>query len=175
MRFPTQHRIKELLFYDPDTGVFTWKVNGNGRFIGKVAGGSGHRGYLRIMVDGVKYQLHNLAWIYMTGNAPKSLIDHKDRNNLNNSFSNLREADFSQNCFNRGLTKRSTSGVHGVTWSKKEKKWRVRIGMYGKTHYLGYFKDKEDAIRVRIEAEDKYFREFKVKHDSTLLATVEGE
>jgi hypothetical protein len=86
--------------------------------------------------------------------------DHIDKNELNNIRSNLRECTHQQNDFNRGLYSNNTSGVTGVGWHKKCKKWKAAIMIDGKTIHLGVFVDKNDAIKARLNAEAKYYGEF---------------
>ena len=61
---------------------------------------------------------------------------------------------------NKGIRSNNSSGVTGVGWSKKNNKWRARITLNNKEYHLGYFDDKNDAIKARKEAENKYFGEF---------------
>lgn len=86
--------------------------------------------------------------------------DHINRNPLDNRKSNLRPATNSQNSMNRSKRADNTSGVIGVSWYKKLNKWVVKIYENKKQHHLGYFIDKEEAIKVRLRAEVKYFGEF---------------
>lgn len=58
------------------------------------------------------------------------------------------------------LSTNNTSGIKGLSWAKREKKWRAYI-IIGKKHiHLGYFKNKEDAIKARLEAEEKYHKPY---------------
>ena len=86
--------------------------------------------------------------------------DHVDRNPLNNRKNNLRPANAQENSRNRSLTSKNSSGFIGVYWQKNIKKWSARIGLNSKDLNLGYFTNKEDAIKARLEAEAKYFGEF---------------
>jgi len=86
--------------------------------------------------------------------------DHIDRNPLNNKKSNLRPATVEQNAKNISLYKNNKSGFIGVGWSKKHSKWRAYIKAENKHMHLGYFENKDDAIRARLNAEVKYFGEF---------------
>lgn len=86
--------------------------------------------------------------------------DHKDRNPLNNRKYNLRKATQKDNTRNISMQRNNTSGVMGVFWHKKNKTWLVKIGVNNNSIYLGSFTNKEEAIRVRLSAELKYFGEF---------------
>lgn len=86
--------------------------------------------------------------------------DHIDRNPLNNRKSNLRLATIEQNAKNISLYKNNKSGFIGVGWSKKHNVWRAYIKAENKHLHLGYFENKDDAIRARLNAEVKYFGEF---------------
>ena len=86
--------------------------------------------------------------------------DHIDRNELNNRRCNLRKCTASQNVMNRNKLKNNTSGFTGVGWNKTRQKWRARVMINKKEHTLGFYDDKEDAIRARLEAEAKYYGEF---------------
>ena len=89
--------------------------------------------------------------------------DHADRNPLNNRRNNLRPATVSENNRNRGLFQNNTSGIIGVSYESKVKgsnKWAARLYFEGKRYWLGRFKEKDDAIRARLQAEAKYYKEF---------------
>ncbi len=86
--------------------------------------------------------------------------DHINRNELDNRRENLRPATFTENARNRSLQSNNTSGVTGVSWSKQNKKWMVQITVNKKTLTIGFFDDKFDAIKARLEAEIKYFGAF---------------
>lgn len=86
--------------------------------------------------------------------------DHIDRNPLNNQKDNLRIATHQENSCNRGIYINNTSGITGVYWDKQHNKWRARINVDNKNVNLGLFVKKEDAIKVRLQAEAQYFGEF---------------
>jgi hypothetical protein len=76
----TAERLREVLDYNPETGVFTWKVRTSIRVVaGKVAGSVGKRGYLIIGVGGRNYYAHRLAWLHMTGEWPIAVPVHLAR------------------------------------------------------------------------------------------------
>ena len=118
-------RLKELVDYDSETGIFTWKPRkwAYGAKAGTEAGWRDWKGYVIITLDRVNYRAHRLAWLYMTGEWPSQDVDHKDRNKANNRWINLREATRSQNMGNQSLRDCNTSGVKGVSWDKKTGKW----------------------------------------------------
>lgn len=114
----TERRLREALRYNHDTGVFTWRINAGYRnMIGKRAGEITARGYVRIMIDGQRYQGSWLAWLYIKGRWPKAgcELDHKDRQRSNNAFTNLRECTSAQNRMNSSYTRATLHRVE-VTW-----------------------------------------------------------
>jgi len=87
-------------------------------------------------------------------------VDHINRNGLDNRLSNLRFADPSQNAWNQGRSTRNTSGFKGVSWNKKERKWRARITVRGHRYFLGDFATAEAAYAAYCEAAKRLHREF---------------
>lgn len=133
----TLDHLKELMDYDPATGIFTRKS-------GKVAGALRPDGYRKIMIENVQYYSHRLAWFYMTGELSKD-VDHIDRNPSNNQFINLRAVSKSQNQHNRIKQRDNTSGYKGVIYFKRTGRWRANIWVNDVNHYLGYFSTPEEA------------------------------
>lgn len=114
-----------------------------------------NNGYATTRTKEGKYlAMHQL--IMETKNT-ENLVDHKDRNRLNNRKGNLRVADKSLNSANTDLRSNNSSGVTGVSYSESCDKWRSYISYEGKRVELGYYKNKEDAIRKRLYAELKYY------------------
>lgn len=151
----TQRQLKELLTYNPISGLFRWNEKGSGRKLDRLAGGLSN-GYLSILIDLKPYYAHRLAWLYMTGNWPKNQIDHKDHDKTNNSFSNLRDVKPQQNSKNMVRNKNNKSGATGISWHKPTSKWRVEIHVDGKSNHLGLFDNPLDALAARRSAENKY-------------------
>ena len=145
-------RVRELLDYDKDTGIFTRRVKVCGRALaGDIAGTKVPDGYIDIGVDGVKYRAHRLAWVHVTGEWPKCQIDHIDGCRDNNAFANLRDVTQSVNQQNRKSCKSgNSSGFLGV--SKDGSKWASRIRSNGVMHNLGAFETPELAHAVYVEA-----------------------
>ena len=142
----TQSELKQVLHYDPDTGIFTWLVN-KSRAIkaGTVAGNLNQKNYCRIKINGQEYLAHRLAWLYMYGVMPKDGIDHINNIKTDNRITNLREATHSQNMRNRLKTVRNRTGFKGVGFNKRAKKFKATI-TYNKIQiHLGYFNDAKSA------------------------------
>jgi hypothetical protein len=151
-----QRELKQYLEYNPITGIFVWKIRRNGRVrAGQQAGMIGPRGYRVITLNRKIYREHRLAWLYMYGVWP-TIIDHINRNPIDNRIENLREVTRSQNQQNRTQDPRNKSGARGVVWAKNAKKWRAQIRINKKSIYLGYFDLVEDAARAYVTAAKKY-------------------
>ena len=86
--------------------------------------------------------------------------DHEDKNKLNNQKSNLRKCTVQQNNFNNSLKSTNTSGIIGVSYHHGAEKWRSYININGRQIHRGLFQNKEDAIKIRLKAEAKYYGEF---------------
>ena len=154
----TQKRLKEVLDYDLETGIFKWKIDRAGRAKkNTVAGAYKTNGYRQIMIDGHIYTSHRLAWLYVYGKFPDQIIDHINHKCDDNRISNLREVTVKQNRENLSLAKNNTSGYTGVYWCKSLKKWQAKIGHNKKRIHLGYFNFLNDAIQSMKEAEQKFF------------------
>jgi hypothetical protein len=153
----TQKRLKELLRYDSDTGIFRWKMSPHRRCrAGAISGTLNSRGYICIMIDGRKYRAHRLAWLYIHGNMPPNEIDHINHIQDDNRLCNLRLATRTENSRNVSLYKNNSSGFVGVYWDKSRNKWQARVQVNGKSQHLGYFDKIEDAVRARKAASKKY-------------------
>lgn len=98
-------------------------------------------------------------------------IDHINGKPNDNRKSNLREISHSNNMKNIKLSKSNKSGVKGVYYNKLEKKWKSYISYNGKQINLGTFSKKEDAINIRILAENKYYKNFTRKKEDLLNGT----
>lgn len=150
--------IRERIDYDPETGIFCWKRSRAKKIKpGQKAGNVHPEGYLRIRIDDVMYKAHRLAWIIMTGRWPDGVIDHINRINSDNRWTNLRDVPQSKNAQNTMGRKKTISGVKGVYWHTQNHCWRSQICINQKIIHLGVFETIEEALKVRLEAERKYF------------------
>lgn len=148
----TQTRLQMLLDYNPNTGIFVWRVPRRPHIkVGDVAGSKTARRYIDIYVDKKPYKAHRLAWLYMHGKWPDSEIDHINRDRYDNRIANLREVTRSANMQNT-VRKPNASGFRGVGWHKHQKAWRARISVNGKTKNLGYFSTPEEAAEAYLKA-----------------------
>lgn len=154
----TASRLRDLLHYDPETGVFTRRTQTAPVVkIGGVAGTKLVTGYIGLSVDGKLYLAHRLAWLYVHGNWPTKNIDHKDRDRSNNRIDNLRLCNQSQNTAN---SSRKATGIKGVSWFKSRQKWRARITVQYKEQHIGYFDSIEDAQAAYRAKAAELFGEF---------------
>jgi hypothetical protein len=155
----TQERLKELLDYDPETGVFLWKEKRGSAAAGSRAGCLDHHGHRLIRVDRNLYRAGRLAWLHVHGELPEE-VDHRNRIRDDDRLKNLRPSTRPQNCQNTGKHRDNTSGHKGVFWVKREKRWMVQIRANGKTHYLGHFDEKSRAVTAAREAYEQLHGEF---------------
>lgn len=152
----TQARIRELLHYCPESGVFTNIKARKKVVVGSVAGYLNNHGYVVIMVDGKQYRAHRLAWLYIHGTFPPNQIDHINMVKTDNRICNLRMATHSENQQNRPIQCNNTSGHIGVSWHKRDQKWMAYIKRDGKSIFLGRFKYINEAIAARNAAKQKH-------------------
>lgn len=141
----TQPRLKELLSYHPETGVFTWIARTRNTKIGDVAGCLSIYGYRCIQIGGKQYRAHRLAWLYMVGDWPTNQIDHRNGIRDDNRWHNLREATNAENGQNIAMYSTNTSGFMGVSWDHKRQKWQALLMTNGHHKHLGRFDTPEDA------------------------------
>ena len=158
--------IREYLHYNPSSGIFIKKWRDgypyNGRMAGRIVGDVRDNGYVYILLSGKTYRAHRLAWVMQTGRWPKGEVDHINGNRSDNRWENLRESTRQENARNRAvISKSNTSGVTGVLWRKLSNKWQARIMVDNRDISLGFYKEKQDAIDARKNAEEKYFGKFK--------------
>jgi hypothetical protein len=147
----TSERLRELLSYDRDTGVFTWlEVSKFGGVkVGDVAGCVNEHGYRSIGIKRRQYAANRLAILYVTGEWPKGLVDHRDFDTDNNRFDNLRDVTTKVNAENRKVSTNGATGLLGVT--KKGGRYVARIRHNYELRHLGYFSTAEAAHQRYLE------------------------
>lgn len=146
----TQNRLKEIFTYDKSTGIF-FRVKGT-RKVGYV----NTKGYIRISVDGKGYFAHHLAWLYVYGIFPETTIDHINHVRTDNSIDNLRLVSCAENSKNMKMNKNNKTGIVGVSWNSKARKWSAEITVNSSQMKLGLFTSIKDAIDARNKAENKH-------------------
>lgn len=170
MMHKSPEAIRELLDYDPGTGLFVWKPRarkwcksqrsfaafkvtneGNRAFTSKNSDG-----YFTGAFLGLPVKAHQIAWAHHYGEWPESWIDHINGDRSDNRISNLRLVDGAGNARNRKRAANNTSGVTGVGWQRRIQKWTAQIKVDGRPIHLGVFASKQDAIAARQLAERKH-------------------
>jgi len=162
-------QARELVDYNKETGVLTWKVdsaahpdlkkNPFGRVvycIGAVCGRiDPNTGYRKILIQRETIIEHRFIWFWVTGEWP-NVIDHINRKRDDNRWCNLRNVDTQTNNMNMTMHKHNKSGVTGVCWMKGSRKWRAQIVYKGRNKILIETEDLDKAIEFRKAAEIEY-------------------
>jgi len=148
----TRARLKKLLSYDPETGVFTWLLSRGTQSAGNTAGCDGGEGYTIVKIDRQPHGAHRLAFLYMYGAMPEE-VDHVNHVRDDNRWVNLRPATRASNSLNYSRSSHNTSGTTGVCWDKRAGKWAAYIHTNGKQKRLGRFASLDDARSKRKVAE----------------------
>jgi hypothetical protein len=155
-------KLRELWHYDPETGVFTSRIETIGHG-GKIHVGDPvgtlKDGYVQLNHHGRTYLAHVLAWTWQKGEPPPKGydVDHENRIRNDNKFTNLRLLTRGQNRVNSAPQGNSTTGVRGVFRSSHGNAWIARINYKGKLTHLGTFQTIEEAIAARKAAEAKFW------------------
>jgi hypothetical protein len=161
----TQEHLKELLLYNPQTGVFTWRVHRGGKATaGSVAGSKDTHGYVQILVHKHPHRAHRLAWLYMTGDWPKDSIDHRNRIRSDNRWANLRDVTPAINAENTSVARSRVGRMLGTMYHShlKLNPWEARITVKGRREYLGHYKTVEEAHAAYMEAKIKFHEGFSI-------------
>ena len=168
---PSVELLRQILEYNPDSGVLVWKHREESSFIprdgrtpshmanawnsansGRIALASVAKNkYLRGAINGSCFYAHRVAWAIHCGEWPEHDIDHINGIRSDNRICNLRAVSRSENLKNRMISSNNTSGTMGVSYSKHHKLWSVTIG----DNHIGWFSSKEDAVTARKEAETR--------------------
>lgn len=149
----TAERLREVLAYDPETGIFRWKVSRpNGVKPGNIAGTSHKDGYRYIKVLGSNWKAHRLAWLYVYGEWPKDVIDHINGESSDNRIANLRDVDRVVNAQNQRRAHKSNKSTGLIGAAKNWGQFRAGIRIGGKMKHLGNFKTPEEAHQAYLTA-----------------------
>jgi len=148
----TAERLREVLDYEPETGVFTRLVAKRGYRAGGVSGSIMKIGYVEIGVDGGRYLAHRLAWLWVYGVLPTGHIDHIDGDKSNNRITNLRDVERAVNMQNLRTARRDNTSCGLLGVHPNRKRWAAQIIVKGVTYHLGTFDTPEQAHQVYIGA-----------------------
>lgn len=167
---PDRQVLESLFEYRE--GCLWWKVKPEGyfkdpayqrswntKFAGKPAGLHRPDGYVLTMVQGKNVLVHRIIYFLAHGYCPAK-VDHVDGNPANNRIENLRAANDSQNCWNMALSSKNTSGIKGVTWHIRDKRWQAQLKINDKMVHLGQFRELEDAKAAVINYRKIHHGEF---------------
>lgn len=147
----SREEVAALLAYDPQTGLFTHKVNGHKRKTGEVTGRLDTKGYVRIRLLGYEFKAHRLAWLLTYGTWPIAEIDHINGCPSDNRIINIRDVSVAENGWNRkGAMKNSGTGVLGVC--EKNGKFHAQIGAKKQRYSIGVFDTLEEATEAYAKA-----------------------
>lgn len=158
---PSQEYLNSILSYDKDSGVLSWKERQfesslanfwNKRYAGKPITTVGSAGYVFLSVDKSRYLAHRVIWKMMTGHDAL-IVDHINRNRLDNRLCNLREASTSLSMHNKAHKGgRLPQGVNPNGY-----RFMARISNQGKTIHLGTYATPEEASEVYCLAADMLY------------------
>lgn len=154
-------RVRELLHYDPLTGIFTRRVRTAQRHqVGDRADfliKSGHQaGYYRVSFDSKRYLAHRVAWLYVLGVWPSDDIDHRDTDRGNNRIDNLRDVGGQMNSENIRRPRAGKCGLLGV--HAHQGRWRARLQVNKRSIDLGCFDTQEEAHQAYVEGKRKHHK-----------------
>lgn len=153
----TQERLKELLSYDLETGIFINFTQRSSRAKKNVIAGNKRVDcYIQIGLDKKNHLAHRLAWLYVYGKFPEKHLDRINENPSDNRINNLRLSTNRENSQNISKpNKNNASGYLGVYWNKKDKKWQASITINRKLKNLGYFNTAEESSEAYLKAKQK--------------------
>lgn len=164
---PTADEVRQLIDYDPDTGILTWRPmtraecgsemawRARHSVFGKAAGSIMPNGYRSLLFRGRRYYAHRMAWLLMEGEWPCVDVDHINGVRDDNRWINLRAATRSQNHQNR-----IGNPATGASWHERMGRWRAVITLGRRQKHVGYFDTQEEAAAAyrRAKAEHHAFQ-----------------
>lgn len=177
--------LAQLLHYDQEAGKLFWRhrpaemfksgdgrytaertcATWNARYAGKEAFTAvGTHGYACGAVFNKLLLAHRVVWALVTGEWPDGVIDHIDRDRLNNRFENLRQCTQAENSLNRVgyKTREKSSKFKGLWWHKVNKKWIVEF----RGKHIGSFEHEHEAASAYDREAHAYCPEFSLTNKS---------
>ena len=155
----TYETAMEFFRYEPSSGKLFWKKAPGkkvkvGAEVGCIKKDTGYRGF---RLHGENQYVHRVVMLIITGGYDEKLqVDHIDHDRLNNRPENLRLVSQHENLKNVSKKALNTSGIVGVSYITRDRRWVAQIYIDKKNTNLGYFKTIEEAAKVRKAAEIKY-------------------
>jgi len=145
-QLPTKEQLDELFEYRD--GALYWRKAGSTLApAGSKAGCVNGRGYLVVGIKYKKYLVHRLIWV-MHGNGPVAVLDHINGDTTDNRIENLRASTHTENMCNARRSKRNTSGIKGVSWSKTMNKWVGSVWFERKIYTTQPFEQKDQCAEA---------------------------
>jgi hypothetical protein len=129
--------------YDHGTGVLIRRSTGKPAYVQLRKKKDDRQPYGEVKIEGRKYAAHRVVWAVVHGEWPDGMLDHINRDTLDNRIENLRVATPAVNAKNKSRAKNNTSGQNGIDFSSGG--WRVRVG----TVFGGRYSTLELAMKVR--------------------------
>jgi hypothetical protein len=152
----TVERLREVLDYDAETGVLTWRTaRGSRAPTGKPAGSPNGQGYVVIKIDNRRFLAHRLAWALVHLEFPDRQVDHVNGTRDDNRLSNLRLATNAENQRNR---RGKASGLKGIT--ARRGGYQAQICINGQRIWLGDYPTSELAHAAYEQAAVEHYGEF---------------
>jgi hypothetical protein len=148
--------VNEHLSYNPDTGLFTWRMKRGNKAAGSIAGSQHNNGYHTIFLCGRRFYAHRLAFLFMRGNLPTGVVDHINGVKNDNRWINLRDVSQSENMANRSGAQKNSKTKHLCVSPHVAGGYVVQIRRNKKRIYVGYFKELEAALVAYKGAANEY-------------------
>lgn len=144
--------VRSIYDYNQDTGVLTYKEDRGAMKKGQRAG-TYKRGYLNLNICGKFFQGARVVWLHVHGRWPTGEIDHINRIPSDNRVENLRDVSHRVNMLNQRSTRANNkTGVVGVYYFTREKRFHAQISIKGKMTHLGAFINLDDAAKAYAQA-----------------------
>lgn len=159
----TAAQLRDVLDYDPETGIFRWKEGGRGKVkAGAIAGSPCHnRGYRLMCVNYTRFLAHRLAWLYVHGEWPSGEVDHINGRTDDNSIGNLRVVTRLQNTWNSATRSHNVFGMRNIR--PKGRKFLVGFSQNKKRIFHKSYPSLEAAIAARDSMAVSLYGEFATK------------
>lgn len=152
----TYEIVREMFEYHED-GYLIWSDHcRRPDKVGRRAGWMDRHGYYEVMIYGKAHKVHRVIYMWHHGYMPEGIVDHEDRDKLNNKIENLREVSVTCNNRNCEVRKDSKTGVCGVFWHKQSRKWEAKVRVNRVATTVGRFSNFDEAVKARHAAEIKH-------------------